>query len=65
MDTTTPVRVELLLRPAVGTIAGRVAVGDAPATEFYGWLELIDRVGRAAPGGAAPAAPNRGPRADE
>ena len=31
-----------------GTVSGRMAVGDAAATEFFGWLELIDRLQSAA-----------------
>lgn len=27
-----------------GTVAGRIAVGDGVRTEFFGWLELIDRL---------------------
>ncbi len=27
-----------------GTVSGRMAVGNAAATEFFGWLELIDRL---------------------
>jgi hypothetical protein len=30
------------------TVSGRVAVADAAATEFFGWLELIDRLQSAA-----------------
>jgi hypothetical protein len=29
------------------TVSGRFAVGDRAATEFFGWLELIDRLDRA------------------
>ncbi len=38
--------------PTEGTISGRLSVEGLPATEFYGWLELInrlERVGRPAP----------------
>jgi hypothetical protein len=30
------------------TISGQLTINDAPATEFYGWLELIDALERAA-----------------
>jgi Protein of unknown function (DUF4242) len=30
------------------TVSGRFAVGDRAATEFFGWLELIDRLQSAA-----------------
>ena len=33
---------------ATGTVSGRVAVGDQAATEFFGWLELIERLQSAA-----------------
>jgi hypothetical protein len=36
------------------TIKGKLAIEDAPATEFYGWLELIDRLERAASTQTAP-----------
>lgn len=29
------------------TISGRIAVNDNPGPDFYGWLELIDRLERA------------------
>jgi hypothetical protein len=29
------------------TISGQVTINEAPATEFYGWLELIDALERA------------------
>ena len=31
-----------------GTVSGRIAVGTGAATEFFGWLELIDRLQSAA-----------------
>jgi hypothetical protein len=31
------------------TISGQVAINDTPATGFFGWLELIDLLERAAP----------------
>lgn len=30
-----------------GTISGQLAVEGAPARDFFGWLELIDRLERA------------------
>ena len=33
---------------ATCTVSGRVAVGDQAATEFFGWLELIERLQSAA-----------------
>jgi hypothetical protein len=42
------VRVSLELRPAQNTIAGELAVEDAAATDFYGWLELIELLEHAA-----------------
>jgi hypothetical protein len=29
------------------TISGRIVVNDHPGRDFYGWLELIDRLERA------------------
>lgn len=41
------VRVVLEIETAAGTISGQLAIEDAPARSFYGWLELIDRLERA------------------
>jgi hypothetical protein len=38
------VRIELELERMQGTIGGTLAVDDALASEFYGWLELISRL---------------------
>jgi hypothetical protein len=32
------------------TISGRIAVNDNPERDFYGWLELIHKLQRAADG---------------
>ena len=42
-----PVRVVLELEYDERTISGRIAVNDSPCPDFYGWLELIDRLERA------------------
>jgi hypothetical protein len=47
-----PVRVVLDVTQETGTISGRLAVDGAPASLFYGWLELIDALERVA--GSAP-----------
>lgn len=47
-----PVQVVVELERTGSTISGHVAVAGAPPTEFFGWLELIDRLERAAPPGA-------------
>jgi hypothetical protein len=44
-----PVHVVLEMEPTAGTIRGRLSVADAAPVGFYGWLELIDRLDRAAP----------------
>jgi hypothetical protein len=36
------------IRRTGDTIAGQIGVEGAPATDFFGWLELIDRLERAA-----------------
>ena len=48
-------RVVIDIVHATDTVTGRLAVGDGPATEFFGWIELIDRLQSAA-GSPAPAA---------
>jgi hypothetical protein len=30
------------------TVSGRIAIDGSPPSGFYGWLELMDRVGHAA-----------------
>ena len=47
-----PVRVVVELERTGSTISGQVAVAGAPAAAFFCWLELIDRLERAAPRGA-------------
>jgi hypothetical protein len=42
------VRVVLEIRRTRRTISGSLAVDGAPANGFYGWLELIDELERAA-----------------
>jgi hypothetical protein len=42
-----PVRVVLELAHNQRTISGRIAIDDTPRGDFYGWLELIDRLQRA------------------
>ena len=44
------VHVELDLEGITTTIGGRLAVDGGAAREFYGWLELIDRLERARAG---------------
>ena len=47
MTSSEPVRVVLKLVPGEETISGRIAVDDVSEGDFYGWLELIDRLQRA------------------
>ncbi len=41
-------RVVIDIMQSTDTVRGRVAVGDGAATEFFGWIELIDRLQSAA-----------------
>ena len=43
-----PVRVVVDIRRTEDTISGELAVRGAPASSFFGWLELIDLLRRAA-----------------
>ena len=43
-----PVRVMVEIDSGAETISGLISVEGAPAGTFYGWLELIDRLDRAA-----------------
>jgi hypothetical protein len=49
-----PTRVVLELEDNGKTISGRLTPEGAPAIDFYGWLELIDKLERAAVGRAEP-----------
>jgi hypothetical protein len=48
VNTQSSVQVKIDLHHAGETISGSVAVGDSPPTGFFGWLELIDLLHRAA-----------------
>jgi hypothetical protein len=45
-----PVHVVLDLAQADGTISGQLSIGGDEPMNFHGWLELIDRLERAAAG---------------
>jgi hypothetical protein len=47
------VRVLVEIRHTGQTISGQVAVEGASPNDFFGWLELIDRLERAAETGAS------------
>jgi hypothetical protein len=42
-----PVKVVLELERGEHTISGRIVVNDHPGRDFYGWLDLIERLERA------------------
>lgn len=42
-----PVQVAIEIEPADGTIRGRFAVAGVAGEQFFGWLELLDLLGRA------------------
>lgn len=48
MNTHGNVQVKIEFHHAGETISGSVVVGDSPPTGFFGWLELIDLLHRAA-----------------
>lgn len=48
MDTKPGVTVVVELKRTSATISGQTSIDGAAATEFFGWLELIDRLERAA-----------------
>lgn len=55
------VRVLVEIRRTGQTISGQVAVDGASPSDFFGWLELIDRLERAAKRGTALAQPGEEP----
>jgi hypothetical protein len=48
MSTPETVRVTVEIARSSDTITGQIAVEGASATSFFGWLDLIDRLERAA-----------------
>ena len=57
MSVQKPVRVALEINRTRSTISGQLAVDGAPASGFYGWLELLDQLGRAVGTGAGTETP--------
>jgi hypothetical protein len=55
MSVPSRVHVSLDLELTEGTIGGQMAVDSGPPSEFFGWLELIDRLQRASGGASDPA----------
>ncbi len=51
------VRVLLEIRHTGKTVSGQVAVEGSSPSDFFGWLELIDRLERASEGAAPLAEP--------
>jgi hypothetical protein len=47
VDTGALVEVIVQIGRSDGTVAGRVTAPGAPPAEFFGWLELMDRLERA------------------
>jgi hypothetical protein len=59
------IRVVLEIEGNMQTISGRLSVVGGTATPFYGWLELIDKLERAAqPGRAETTGPREAPEAE-
>ncbi|HYB29983.1 MAG TPA: hypothetical protein VEF89_25470 [Solirubrobacteraceae bacterium] len=46
-----PERVVVRIPHMDNTVSGEIAADGAPPSGFYGWLELLDRLERAAEGG--------------
>lgn len=68
MSPSEPLRVVVDLEQTGETVKGQITVAGAAATEFFGWLELIDRLDRAIErySGSRPAGPTiGGSNADE
>ena len=56
MATSDPVRVIVEIQRADDTVSGQLTVDGHPTAGFFGWLELIDLLRRAADTDGAPAA---------
>jgi hypothetical protein len=48
MSTSGPVQVLVEIERSAATISGSVVVDGAPRSPFFGWLELMDLIERAA-----------------
>jgi hypothetical protein len=48
MDVNGPVQVVVEMESTGSTISGQISIEGAPPSGFFGWLELIDRLERAA-----------------
>jgi hypothetical protein len=59
MESEPPVRVLVEIQHTGKTVTGQVAVEGASASGFFGWLELIDRLERAAGGGLPDSSPEQ------
>ena len=57
VDSPKRVRVVVLIERTERTVSGAVTVEGAPTSGFYGWLQLIDKLDRAASWGLGPAHP--------
>jgi hypothetical protein len=47
MNHNEPLRVVVDLEQTAETVKGHITIAGAASTAFFGWLELIDRLGRA------------------
>ena len=54
VSTAERIRAVIDIERGESTIRGRLAINDAPARGFFGWLELIDLLERATSPSAAP-----------
>lgn len=59
MSTPQRVRAQVEIERTERTITGQLAIDGAPATDFFGWLELIDALERATSQLAVRAEPNK------
>jgi len=51
MSAREPMRVVVRIQHMENTVSGQIAADGAPPSDLYGWLELLDRLERAAEGG--------------
>jgi len=42
-----PIHVVMEMEETGSTVSGRIAIDGAPSRDFFGWLDLMDRLGTA------------------
>jgi hypothetical protein len=60
MSTSRRMRVIVDIERSATTVSGQITIGEVTPVEFFGWIELIDRLDRAAGAPASGIGPGAG-----